>query len=576
MAFDGLTVAAVTDELNEKLTGGRIYKISQPESDELLITVRNEKNQYKLMLSADASLPLVYLTSESKEAPLTAPAFCMLLRKYLQNARIISFEQPGMERIIRITLEHLNELADVCRKVLIIEIMGKHSNIILTDEEGKIIDSIKRISGFVSSVREVLPGKEYFVPKTQDKKNPLLASKADFLRKSEKMSIPVFKAIYGEYTGISPLIAQNICEKAGVDSRQDLPSLSNSQKEDLWEAFSLCMYGVKTCSYSPAIYYEGGEPKEFCVVPLSGYDEKKEYESVSELLEQFYAEKNMLVRIRQRSGDLRKVLQNAIDRCAKKYDLQIQQMKDTQKREKYKIYGELLHTYGYQAKPGQKELEVLNYYTNEMITIPLDVNLTSTENAQRYFEKYNKQKRTYEALTKYLEETKSELQYLESIMTSLDIAQKEADLIQIKEEMAEAGYVKRKTKDKRVKVHNKPFHYVSSDGFHIYVGKNNYQNEELTFKLATGKDWWFHAKNAPGSHVIIKTEGQELTDRAYEEAAALAAYYSKVRDQDKVEVDYTERRNVKKPSKGAPGFVVYYTNYSMMAIPDISKIKKAD
>ncbi|MGN0347875.1 MAG: NFACT family protein [Lachnospiraceae bacterium] len=576
MAFDGITVAAVTEELNRTLTGGRIYKIAQPEADELLLTVKTQTGNYRLLMSADASLPLVYLTQANKQGPMTAPNFCMLLRKHLQNARIIGFTQPSMERIIRMELEHYNEMGDLCRKFLVIEIMGKHSNIILLDDNNVILDSIKRISALVSSVREVLPGKPYFIPGAGEKQDPTMVVKADFVAAFSEKHMPVYKAIYGSYTGLSPVVANALCYGAKVEPDMDTQMLSGEQTDDLWEEFSKLTYCLKKQEYHPEVYYENGILKEYAAIPLSGFREKKEYDSISKLLYEFYAQKNLQIRIRQKSGDLRRIVQTAMERNAKKYDLQLAQQKDTEKRETYRIYGELLNTYGYSAPEGACEIEVLNYYTNEMITIPLDENLSATENAKKYFDKYGKLKRTYEAMQQQTEETRRELEYLETVANALDIALKEEDLVPIKEELTESGFIRRKGGAKKPKITSKPFHYVSSDGFHIFVGKNNYQNDELTFQLAGNKDWWFHAKNAPGSHVVVRTEGKELPDRTFEEAASLAAYYSKVSGQDKVEIDYTQRRNVKKPAGAAPGFVVYYTNYSMMARPDIRNLQLLD
>ena len=287
-------------------------------------------------------------------------------------------------------------------------------------------------------------------------------------------------------------------------------------------------------------------------------------------METFYADKDIYTRIRQKSVDLRKVVNTVLERSRKKYDLQLKQLKDTDKRDKYKVYGELINTYGYGLAEGAGSLTALNYYTNEEITIPLDTQLTPLENAQKYFDRYNKLKRTYEALTELIKETREEMEHLESISTSLDIAVSEEDLTQIKQELTQFGYIKKKQSGKKEKIKSKPFHYLSSDGFHIYIGKNNFQNEELTFKFASGNDWWFHAKGIPGSHVVVKTNGEELPDRAFEEAGRLAAYYSKGRQNDKVEIDYLEKKNVKKPNGSKPGFVVYYTNYSLVASPDIS------
>lgn len=579
MAFDGVTIANVVYELNKELAGGRLYKIAQPENDELLLTIKTSAGQKRLFISADASLPLIYLTESNKPSPLTAPNFCMLLRKHLQNGRITEITQPGLERIIHIKIEHLDEMGDLCHKTLIVEIMGKHSNIIFCNEENMIIDSIKHISAAVSSVREVLPGKPYFVANTQDKQNPFAADYNTFYQAVSIKPQPLFKAVYGSFTGISPILAQELCYQAQLDGEKPTAAFDTEAYHALFQAFERMVLAIKEGSFTPNIAYTGTQPMEYAAIPLtmytSGADRTAVFPSMSALLETYYAEKNALTRIRQKSADLRRIVQTALERNVKKYDLQLRQMKDTEKRETYRIYGELLNTYGYSAAPGAKSLEALNYYTNETITIPLEPTLSATENAKKYFDKYGKLKRTYEALSQLTEEVKAEIDHLESVSASLDIALKEEDLVEIKEELTESGYIRRKGGGKKAKITSRPFHYLSSDGFHIYVGKNNFQNDELTFKLATGGDWWFHAKNMPGSHVIVKTEGtEELPDRTFEEAARLAAYYSKGRGQEKVEIDYIQKKHVKKPAGAKPGFVVYYTNYSMMIDCDISGIEK--
>lgn len=581
MAYDGITVAAVVHELTEHLIGGRIYKIAQPETDELLLTIKTKGGeQTRLLLSASASLPLIYLTQSNKPGPMTAPGFCMLLRKHLQNGRITKITQPGLERIIQIHIEHLNEMGDLCRKILIMELMGKHSNIIFVNDENIMIDSIKHISGMVSSVREVLPGRPYFIPITQAKTDPLSVTQREFNEVICEKKTAIYKALYSSFTGLSPQISQEICASASIDG--DLSTAVFLEGNDgslllekLFQAFDAVINQVKAKSFSPTIIYENGVPVDFAVLPPVSYPEESlcSFPSISALLERYYAEKNTITRIRQKSVDLRKIVQTALERNIRKYDLQLRQIQDTEKKDKYKIYGELLNTYGYGIKPGVKSLDALNYHTNEMITIPLDPLLTPSENAKKYFEKYGKLKRTHEALSKLTIEVKEEIDHLESIQNALDIALLEEDLTQIKEELIESGYIHRKGGMKKAKITGKPFHYISSDGFHMYVGKNNYQNDELTFKFAVGNDWWFHAKGMPGSHVIVKSNGEELPDRTFEEAARLAAHYSKGKSQDKVEIDYIEKKHVKKPSGGKPGFVVYYTNYSMMIDSDISGIQ---
>lgn len=587
MAFDGITIAALRKELADTLKDGRISKIAQPEPDELLLTIKTPVGQYKLVLSANPSLPLAYLTEENKVSPLTAPPFCMLLRKHLQNGKILSITQPDFERILVFEIEHLNELGDLCCKKLIVELMGKYSNIIFASEEKeenksseagtglKIIDSIKRISAAVSSVREVLPGRDYFIPTAEGKTNPLLADKASFIQCIQDKHEYCHKALLSSYTGVSPLIAHEICYLADL-SDAIASELTPQEAERLYNAFTSIFNKVKEEQFEPVIYYENEVPKEYSCVPVSSFgNDAIAYDSICALIRDYYSQKEKHSRSRQKSADLRKIVSTILERDVKKYDLQCHQLKDTEKMDTYRIYGELLQTYGYSIEPGSKSATVDNYYTNEPITIPLDDQKTPLENARRYFDKYGKCKRTKEALTELIVQVKDEISHLESIMTALDIAEKEEDLNQIREELMEYGYIRRKGGKKaaqKQRFTSKPFHYVSSDGFDIYVGKNNYQNEELTFKFATGNDWWFHAKGIPGSHVILKSEGKEVPDSTFEEAGRLAAFYSKGRGQEKVEIDYTPRKNIKKTPGGKPGFVIYHTNYSLNINSDITGI----
>jgi predicted ribosome quality control (RQC) complex YloA/Tae2 family protein len=601
MAFDGVTISNMIVECKEQLLGGRLYKIAQPEADELLLTIKTQGGQARLLLSANASLPLFYLTPDNKPSPATAPNFCMLLRKHIQNGRIVDISQAGLERIVRFTVEHLDELGDLRRKVLILEIMGKHSNIIFCNEDGLILDSIKHISGLVSSKREVLPGKDYVLPPTMDK-HDLLATSAEEcqLLLSEK-SMPIFKAIYTCYAGLSPVLSQEICYEAGVDA--DLPAtvLTSEQYAEIYVALSRLSMRIVEGDFTPQIAYTNSsrgdsltsdmrKPVDFAAVPLTMYcssdDKVVPYTSMSDLLRDFYAQKSALTHIRQKSADLRRVVQSALERNIKKYDLQQLQLQDTEDRDKYRIYGELLHTYGYQSPQGAKRITVPNYMTGEDLTIPLDATLSPAENAARYFDRYNKMKRTNEALKSLTVTVLEEINHLESISNSLDIAATEADLAPIKAELIESGYLHRSKKDQRpgkkgqsagkggnsgkaAKI-GTPLQYVSSDGYTLYVGKNNYQNDDITFRLAEGGDWWFHAKGQPGSHVVLKTGGnKDIPDRAFEEAASLAAYYSKGRGSSKVDIDYIQKKHVKKPAGAKPGFVVYYTNYSLLADSDI-------
>lgn len=594
MAMDGITIAGIVKELKTRLEGGRIYKIYQPEDDEICLVIKNKTSEGntsdRLVISANAGIPMVYISDRNKDNPAVAPNFCMLLRKHIGNGRIIDIKQPDFERIIEIYIEHLDEMGDVCIKKLIVEIMGKHSNIIFVDKDDNIIDSIKHVSHAVSSVREVLPGREYIYPPSKGKMNPLEADVNYFINHVLAKPERIEKAIYMSYTGISPVTANEILFRSGID-KNNTDELDLSEKDRIYSAFSDIFKDIKEGKFMPCIAYDGYEPKEFSSILLTSYGEVctdkpvpaknvrglKSYTSISETIFDYYAKKSVSSRMKQHSTDLRKIVSNAIERTSKKYDLQIAQLKDTEKRDKYKVYGELITAYGYNVNAGAKELVCDNYYTGEKITIPLKTEKNAMDNAKDYFERYNKLKRTYEALTTLTKETKDELNYLISVKNALDIANMEGDLKQIKQELIESGYVKGKGhgKEKKNQVKSKPLHYMSSDGFDIYVGKNNFQNEELSFQLADGKDMWFHAKTVPGSHVIVKTRGEsELPDSTYEEAAKLAAYYSSARENGKVEIDYTERKNLKKPPKSNPGFVIYHTNYSMTIEPDINGIKE--
>ncbi len=578
MALDGISIHALVHEFNENLLNGKINKISQPEREELLITINTQNGNKRLLISANASLPFMYITEKNKPAPATAPGFCMLLRKHIGAGRIIEISQMGLERAVRFKIQHLNEMGDIIYKYLYVEIMGKHSNIIFCNEDNMILDAIKHVPSSVSSVREVLPGRDYFIPAQEGKINPLEASEEYVKDTVLKKSGSIFKAIMSSFVGISPTIANEICYRARIDSDASLASLFDEHKQKFYEEFSSLISDVLNNNYKYSIIINPakGEPVEYAPLTLHMYEdmEAKDYETMSEVLSEFYAKRNQYTNIRQKSSDLRKIIANHIERASKKLDLQTKQLKDTEKREKYKIYGELLHTYGYEAKPNDKSITVVNYYNNEELTIPLDPDLSASDNAKKYFDKYAKLKRTAEALDTYIEQSAQELELLKTIETALNIAETEADLADIRRELVDYGFIKKHSNGKKEKSKkSKPLHFVDDNGFDIYVGKNNYQNDELTFKFATGNDWWFHTKKIHGSHVIVKTNGKELPDSTYEYAAELAAYYSSGRDTAKVEIDYLQKKNVKKPANAVAGFVVYYTNYSLIASPTLEHVK---
>ncbi len=582
MAFDGILVRALRNELESELTDARINKIAQPEPEELIITFKTRNGLKKVLISANASLPLIYLTEDNKQSPQTAPGFCMLLRKHLNSARLISVTQPGLERVIVLTIEHLDEMGDLKMKYLNIELMGKYSNIIFTDDRGIILDSIRHVPPSVSSVRTVLPGQPYFIPDTQNKVNPEGVTEEFFLSAlddKDRISDSIFK----HYTGFSSPAVNELLYREGLDPDRYISELSEQERKDLAARFVRIVNDLLNGPLTAEIAYENGlGPVQYSAVPLDSYRSLEEeytvktFESASLMLKTYFSERNITTNMRQKSQDMRKVAETLLSRAVKKLDLQEKQMKDTEKRETYRLYGELLNAYSYQLPVGEKAVSVLNYYDNTELKIPTDPDLSIADNAKRYFDKYTKQKRTWQALEELIPQTQSEIEHLSSIVLAIDIARDNEDLQQIREEMADAGFIKRQLgkNGRRIKSASKPWHYVSSDGYDIYVGRNNLQNDMLTFKFADGNDIWMHAKKAPGSHVIIRTRNEDIPDRTYEEAGALAVYYSTVRDNPKAEVDYIEKKHVKKPNGGAPGFVVYYTNYSLMASPDISALRQ--
>ena len=591
MAYDGFTVAATVQELREAILDGSIAKIAQPEKDELLLTVKCSRKMKRLSLSASASMPLCCLKEENALSPVTAPNFCMTLRKHIGGGRIRRIWQPGhtleeegLERIIALEIEHLDEMGDLGSYRLVCELMGKYSNLILLREDGTIIDSIKHIPPSVSSVREVLPGRSYFIPDNQGKKNPRKLAEIGvgaFRDAISEQVLPLQKAIYGHITGFSPIMAEELCTRAGLSSEQTTDGLDDAAYEQLYQRFCELMGQVAAGAFSPNIVYEGERPAECAALPLrcleGGDYAREDFSSMSAALLAYYSGRAKQNRIRAKSEDIRHLLKLLTERAAKKLELQEQQYRDADKKDKYRVYGELLNSFGYGLNGGETELRCNNYYDNDReIRIPLDKDLDARANAARYFERYQKLKRTQEALLPQIEAGRQTLYHLDSLTTALGMAETEADLNQLRQEMREYGFLQKKAGERRLRkeeLRSEPMHFVSSDGIDLYVGRNNYQNEELTFRQAEGSDWWFHAKKVAGSHVIAKTGTRELPDKTCLEAAALAAYYSKACIDDgrdlhqKIEVDYVQKKALKRVPGAAPGYVIYHTNYSIMIEP---------
>lgn len=580
MAFDGVVISSIIHELNSTVLEGRIGKVNQPEKDELILTIRKDRVNRKLLLSSMASMPKFHLTQTNKTNPITAPNFCMLLRKHLIGGVIKSITQPNFERIIMFEIENYDELGVLGTKKLIIEIMGRHSNIILTDDQGLILDAVRRVGAQISSVREVFPNRYYELPPNQNKADPLSVESLERFKQCLTNDMPIQNALYQSITGFSPQLAEELCFRATINGSDHLSTLSDNQFEKLYDSFLELTTMIDYGSYEPCIYLNEEEHQiAFTVFPLTFMKDKEvvRYESPSEMVEEFYLQNAIRSRISQKSVDLRKLVHTNLERCYKKLDIQHRQIKDTDDRDKFKIRGELINANIYQIKEGDTSVKVYDYYNdNKEITITLDPQLTPSQNAQKQYNKYNKKKRTLAAMTQHIITTKAELSHLESVKYALEHALKEEDLLEIREELMSTGYIKfRRSKTKKALKKASPMHYESSDGYHIYIGKNNLQNEYLSTKFSTGNDLWFHAKDIPGSHVIVKTQGasmEELPDRLFEEAAALAAYYSKDRDSAKVSVDYIQKKHLKSPNGTAPGYVIYHTNYSMMVTPSTNNL----
>lgn len=579
MALDGISVAALVEELNNGLSGSRVDKIQQTESDELLISFYGGSGGgRKLRLTANSQVARVCFTQDKKKSPETAPLFCMLLRKHLSGARFKSAEQPDFERVIKIVFEGTNEFGDLCEKHLIAELMGRHSNIILVDESGKIVDSIKHIDFSVSSVRQVLPGLLYENPPSQDKANILtvtLTEIVDIINSQDK-GLRADKAILDGFLGISPLISREIVYRALGTTDIYLEQLDYSKILDLAQCSFEIFKKVQNKEFTPCylVRKDTDKPFEFSAVEILQYEDAADVVlqgNLSEAVENFYREKDKKERLSRKSAHLVKLVGNNIDRCAKKLITQRSELSDTENMEKYKRYAELITANLYALKDGEKQAVVVDYYDEEMpeITISLDERLSPANNAQKYFKKYNKAKTAAEELTKQIKMAEKELLYLESVEEELKKAETEEDLSEIADELSEEGYLKRSTdKRKKKKEVSRPLEFVTDEGFVILVGKNNKQNDLLTLKMAKNSDMWFHTKDIHGSHVILRYEyGKEFTENSIVAAAKYAAKYSKASESANVPVDYTLAKFVKKPSGAAPGMVIYTNNKTINVKP---------
>lgn len=583
MAFDAIVVNSLARELNEMLEGTKIDKVYQPEKDEVCLKIRAGKDNYKLVLSASPSHPRVYIADNyEKQNPKKAPVFCMTLRKHIQSGVIAGVVQVGFERIIRIAIDSYDELREKTRKYLYVEIMGKHSNIILVhDTENRILDSIKRVPPSVSRLRQILPGMAYELPPVQDKINPMAnIDRQELIDRIRSCDMQIFKAIYSNILGLSPTVAREICYRLDIDKSMSSLEIGDGEIDRIIKEINLMFGKLELGQAYPNMIIDQKRDKivEFSSIKLNQYEDLTEinFDRVSQAIESYYISKDIKDRINQRASAMKKSLQIKLDRVNNKIKKQNQELLESEKADDYRVKGELLTSYIYMVQKGMEEVELDNFYdNNSKIRVSLNKNLTPSENAQRYFKKYNKMKNASEEISKQIKINLEESEYLENSLLAIENCDNDKDLKEIREELIREGYIKSYRMPKKdIKPNTQYLKYMSSGGNLIMVGKNNKQNDYLTLRLADNEDLWFHTKNIPGSHVVLKCAGKKVLDEEILEAATLAAYYSKAKMSANVPVDYTIKKHVKKPSGAKPGMVIYETNKTAYVTPsDEAKAK---
>ncbi|MBC7765199.1 MAG: NFACT family protein [Hyphomonadaceae bacterium] len=582
MPLDGIVVHALCHELNDRLKDGKIEKVYQPEKDEVCLLVRCQGKSERLLLSASANYPRVHITDVNKENPMSPPMFCMLLRKHLVGGRILRFEQPEFERILNIEIEAYNEMGDLTTKRLIAEMMGRHSNVMLVDSDNKILDSLKHIDLSMSSVRQVLPGLFYQTPPSQGKQNPLLATHDSILQDVHTLAegVKLDQWLFKSYTGISPLVAREVCLQTFQTTDMFLGELSAQQINHWAETVVLLFKQFDNNQFAPHLLVDDtiGKVTDFSVIPITQYPALTMHpnDSISTILDAFYISKDKQERVSQRSGDSAKLVNNLLERCRKKLGLQQTKLAETENRDQFKLMGDLITANLYRIHEGMDKIVVENYYDEHLapIEIKLNVNLAPSKNAQKYFNEYTKAKTASKMVQEQMAINLHDIEYLETVQEALSRADNEQALNEIRLELYEQGYIHHMKKGKGKKGNKKaplsePMRFVSSDGFTIYVGKNNVQNDQLTLKTAHSTDIWMHTKTIPGSHTIIMTEGRkDIPDTTLTQAATLAAFFSKGKLSANVAVDYTNVKHVKKPSGAKPGMVIYTDYKTIYVTPD--------
>ncbi len=577
MPLDGAMLSQVKEEIARQIMGSRVDKIYQPSREELILSLRGREGAVKLLISASANSSRIHFTSIPVENPASPPMFCMLTRKHLGSAKVVGVSQVGMDRILHLDLETINELGDRVVLTLCVEIMGRHSNIMLIDEKGKIIDAIKRVGSEMSSVRPVLPGMAYAPPPAQPHKQNLMTSSADAILQQlgeQRRETELSKRLMECLQGVSPLLCREIAFFATRGREASVEDLT--QEEQVRLRFYLSTLGENMGKYqcTPTMVLDlSGKPKDFSFVPVRQYGNSmltREYDSYSQLLDRFYSERDAIDRMKQRSNDLLKFLVSTSDRIARRLATQREELKESANRQQLKNYGDLLSSNLYAIQKGDRSAQVIDFYTegNPVITIPLDPMLTPVQNVQKYYAEYRKADTAEKKLIELISQGEMEQAYIDSVFDNLTRARGEEELNAIRQELAQQGYLKSYVLKGKKPQKLAPLRYRSTDGFTILVGRNNVQNDQLTLKESRNQDIWFHTQKIPGSHTVIVTEGKPVPNSTLEQAAILAAYHSKARDSSKVPVDYTQIRNVKKPNGAKPGMVIYDVYQTAIVDPD--------
>jgi predicted ribosome quality control (RQC) complex YloA/Tae2 family protein len=582
MALDGAFLRHIKKELEDNIIGAKVDKVYQPNKQEIVLILRTRTGNFKLLMSARANSARIHFTNSIPENPKAPPMLCMLLRKHLYGARISQIRQPSLERVLCLDFDAVNELGDTIQLTLVMEIMGRYSNIIFVDENGKIIDALKRVDAEMSSERLVMPGLTYRLPPPQDKVCLLNNSVGDIIGRIK--SIPgdmlLNKALLKTMQGVSPVVCREIEHLTGHGNDITIKSMDEQLFERLAFFLSRTADTVKNINGKPYIIVnKNRKPIDFSFLNIEQYGIAavvKQCGSFSELLDEFYGERDRIERMRARSQDLLRILTNASNRLSRKINIQKAELSHCAERDKLRIYGDLINSNLYNIEKGSSSVKLQNFYDENLKTVEIKLNpaLSTSQNAQKYYKEYHKQRTAEKMLTEQINQAQQELQYLETVFEELSRAGMERDLSEIREELMEQGYIRVPKGKKKNPVSLGPMKFKSTDGFEILVGRNNRQNDKLTMKQAKKHDIWLHTKNIPGSHTIIVTDGKQVSEKAIFEAATLASYNSRGKNSTQVPVDYTEVKNVSKPQGAKPGMVIYVKYKTIFVTPNSDYIEK--